>query len=81
MLLQVLALAGSPDIFFKGRSVHKRPQGDRFPEFILLLQLALGLLWVAKDLIPRPQQVLQAGLLGTHAEDGNAHGERKRTES
>lgn len=73
-------MLGPQIFFFKGGSVHKRPQGDRFPEFILLLQLALGLLWVAKDLIPR-QQVLQAGLLGTHAEDGNAHGERKRTES
>jgi hypothetical protein len=67
--------------FFKERSVHKRPRGDQFPEFIQLLLLALGLLRVAHDLFPGTQQVRQADLSGTRAEDGDAHGERKRADS
>lgn len=29
------------DIFFKGRRVHKIPRGDQFPQYIMLLHLAL----------------------------------------
>lgn len=47
----------------------------------MLLHLALGLLWVAQDLLPGIQQVRQADLSGTRAEDGDAHRERKRADS
>lgn len=78
-----LVCVGSPHIFFffKERSVHKRLRGDQFPEFIQFLHLALGLLWVAHNLFPGTQQVRQADLSGSRAEDGDAHGERKRADS
>lgn len=47
----------------------------------MLLHLAFRFLWVAPDQFPRTQQVLQADLSGTRAEDGDAHGERKRADS